>query len=155
MAHPYKDQANATHKAKTGNMGKTNNLDIPIMRAVGENKPGKPYVSSTSMQHKAQSGADGMKRGGHVGKPKHSKPKPKITIAAPAPDPATSPSLDPALAAAGAGSSPAPAPPMMPPPGAMPPPGQPPMKRGGKVMGHKYTGGADSGMGRLQKSKTY
>jgi len=153
MSHPYKDQANSTHKAKTGSMGKINNLDIPIMRAVGENKSGGVRVSSASMQHKDQSRDNGMKRGGHVGKPKHSKPK--IVIAAPAGDPANPPSPDPAMAAAGAGPSPAPAP-MMPPPGAM----QPPMKRGGRAafarggMVKGITGG-DNGVGRKQKTKAY
>lgn len=132
--HPYKDQANSTHKAKTGNLGKSANKDIPVMRAVGENSAKKLYSgSSSSGQHQDQAKADGMKRGGHVGKPKHSKPKlpmvvPEVT--------ATPPSPDPSLAAAGAGSSPVPAPPM------------PPMKRGGRM-----TAGGESGLGRLQKAK--
>lgn len=146
--HPFKKEAESSHKSKTGSMGKANNLDIPIMRAVGENKSGGIHVSSASMQHKNQSVSDGMKRGGHVGKPKHHKPK--IVIAAPATDPASSPQPDPAMAAAGAGPSPAPAP-MMPGAGA-PPPGQPPMKRGGMVKGQK---GGDNGMGRLSKAKAY
>lgn len=137
MAHPYRNQADSTHKSKTGNMGKSANLDLPIMRAVGENSSKKIAMSSASMQHKGQAGADGMKRGGHVGKPKHHKPP--VVIAAPAPDPTATP--DPA-AMAGAGGPPPPAgPPMMPPGGA------PPMKSGGKV------GGVGSGSGRLNESK--
>jgi len=142
MSHPYKSQAMSTHKAKTSSMGKSNNLDIPVMRAVGENSSKKLYSSSSgSMQHKDQSAASGYKRGGHVGKPKHSKPK--FTIAAPA-GPVNPSPPDPALAAAGAASSPAPAP--MPPPGA----GQPPMKRGGRTTGMRA--GTDSGVGRLEQA---
>lgn len=148
MSHPYRKEAESSHKAKTGSMGKVNNLDIPIMRAVGENSSKKIAMSSASMQHKDQSAADGMKRGGHVGKPKHSKPK--IVIAAPASDPASSPQPDPAMAAAGAGPSPAPAP--MPPGAGAPPPGMPPMKRGGMVKGQ--TGG-DNGVGRKERAKAY
>lgn len=134
MSHPYREQAKSTHKAKTSYMGKANNLDIPIMRAVGENSSKKLYSSSSnSMQHKDQSAADGMKRGGHVGKMKH-KSKPKMPMVVPEVT-AAPPSPDPSLAAAGAGmSSPAPAPPM------------PPMKRGGR------TGGVDSGVGRLESA---
>ncbi len=126
MAHPFLSQAKSTHKAKTSSIGKANNLDIPVMRAVGENSSKKLYSSSSgSMQHKDQSAASGYKRGGHVGKPKHSKPK--LVIAAPA-DPVNPSPPDPALAAAGAVSSPAPAP-------TQPP--MPPMKRGGR----KYADG--------------
>jgi hypothetical protein len=138
--HPYATQAKSTHKAKAGSMGKTNNLDIPVMRAVGENSGKKLYSSSSSSQQfKKQAADDGMKRGGHVGKPRHHKPA--IVIAAPA-GPAQPPPPDPAMAAAGAGSSPAPAP-------------MGPMKRGGKIGIGKYpiTAGADSGVGRLQLSK--
>lgn len=144
--HPFKGQAEATAKTKAGNMGKSANKDIPIMRAVGENSGKKLYSSSSnSMQHKNQSAADGMKRGGHVGKHRHSKPKIPMVVPEAVANP---PSPDPSMAAAGAGSSPAPAPPMM-------PPGQPPMKRGGKVSIGKYpiTGGADGGTGRLELSK--
>lgn len=150
MAHPYSEQAKSTHKSKTGSMGKTNNLDIPVMRAVGENKKGGIHVSSSSMQHKNQSAADGMKRGGHVGKPKHHKPK--VALAIPAPDPAA---MDPAAMAGAGGPPPGPA---MPPPGAMPP-GQPPMKRGGAAYarGGKVTGigAGENGVGRKMKIKAY
>lgn len=141
MAHPYKHQAHSSNKAKTHSMGKVNNLDIPIMRAVGENRSGGIHESTASMQHKKQSAADGMKRGGRA---KHHKSP--VVIAAPA----TPPSADPAaMAAAGAGSSPAPAP--------MPPgmPGQPPMKRGGRTNGGKsypLDAGSRSGEGRLEKA---
>src|SRR6266446_8752225 len=139
MSHPYSDKAKETHKSKASNIGKGGNLDIPVMRAVGENSSKKLYSSSSgSMQHKDQSAASGYKRGGHVGKPKHSKPK--FTIAAPA-GPVNPSPPDPALAAAGAASSPAPAP--MQPPG-----GQPPMKRGGRTTGMRA--GTDSGVGRLE-----
>src|SRR6266446_9707394 len=139
MAHPYRAQAASTNKSKARNMGRAGNLDIPIMRAVGENSSKKLYSSSSgSMQGKKESCASGYKRGGHVGKPKHSKPK--IVIAAPA-GPVNPSPPDPALAAAGAASSPAPAP--MPPPG-----GQPPMKRGGRTTGMRA--GTDSGVGRLE-----
>ena len=142
MAHPYRAQAASTNKSKAHNMGKAGNLDIPIMRAVGENSSKKLYSSSSgSMQGKKESTASGYKRGGHVGKPKHSKPK--IVIAAPA-GPVNPSPPDPALAAAGAASSPAPAP--MPPPGA----GQPPMKRGGRTTGMRA--GTDSGVGRLEQA---
>jgi hypothetical protein len=139
MAHPYKDQANSTHKAKAGYLGKAANKDISVMRAVGENSGKKLYASSSnSSQLQDQAKADGMKRGGHVGKIKH-KSKPKLPMAAPEVM-ATPPSPDPSMAVAGAGSSPAPAP--------MMPPGQPPMKRGGRM-----TAGGDSGVGRLQKAR--
>lgn len=145
MAHPYSDQAKSTHKSKTGSMGKGGNLDIPIMRAVGENKKGGVHESSASMQHKNQSSADGMKRGGHVGKPKHGKPK--VVLAPPVADAAP----DPAMAAGAA--------PPMPPGGAMPPPGQPPMKRGGAAFARggkvPMSASADNGMGRKQKIKAY
>jgi hypothetical protein len=150
MAHPYKSEAMASHKAKTGHMGKSNNLDIPVMRAVGENSPKKLYSSSSSsQQHKDQGAAPGMKRGGHVGKHRHSKPKVMVV-----PDvAATPPSPDPSMAAAGAGPSPAPAPPM-PPPG---PAGPPVAKRGGRFAkgGRVYPkhGGAENGDGRLDLSK--
>src|SRR6266436_3163742 len=138
MSHPYSDKAKETHKSKASNIGKGGNLDIPVMRAVGENSSKKLYSSSSgSMQHKDQSAASGYKRGGHVGKPKHSKPK--FTIAAPA-GPVNPSPPDPALAAAGAASSPAPAP-MQPP--------MPPMKRGGRT-GMKA--GTDSGVGRLEQA---
>jgi len=148
MAHPYKEHADKSHKSKTGNMGRMNNLDIPVMRAVGENRAGGMHESSSHMQHMKQSAATGMKKGGHVGKPKHHKPA--VVIAPPAPPP------DPAAAMAGAAPGGAP-----PPPGAMPP-GAPPMqKRGGKVTGFarggKVTGqkGGDNGEGRLDKIKMY
>lgn len=136
MAHPYKDQANSSHKTKTGNMGKEANLVLPIMRAVGENSGKRISGSSSSMQHKDQSSASGMKRGGHVGKKRHSKPKTPIVIAAPE-APVAPPSPMPPVAAAGAGSSPAPAP-------------MPPMKRGGRA--YPLTAGSESGEGRLQKA---
>lgn len=145
MAHPYSKEAHSSNKAKAHSMGKVNNLDIPIMRAVGENRSGGIHESSASMQHKKQAGADGMKRGGHV---KHKKSP--VVIAAPA----TPPSADPAaMAAAGAGASPAPAPMG----GGMPPPGQPPMKRGGraempKTGSYPLTASAKGGLGRLEKN---
>ena len=136
MAHPFKKEARSTNQSKAHAMGKAGNLDIPVMRAVGENKSGKLYASSSgSQQNASQSAASGYKRGGHVGKPKH-KSKPKFTIAAPE-VPASPPLPDPSLAAAGAAPSPAPA------------PTQPPMKRGGKV---KMTAGVDSGVGRLEQA---
>jgi hypothetical protein len=145
MVHPYKHKAHETLKSKTGSMGKTNNLDIPIMRAVGENSARKIAQSSASMQHKKQSAADGMKRGGHVGKPKHHKPKTPMVV----PDVAANPpSPDPSMAAAGAAPSPAPAPPM--------PPGQPPMKHGGRKYAEggriKMPGSVEGGEGRLKLS---
>jgi len=145
MSHPYRDQANSSRKSKAQSMGKINNLDIPTMRAVGENSSKKIATSSASMQHKDQSGAAGMKRGGHVGKPKH-RSKPKTPMVVPEAT-AIPPSPDPSLAAAGAVSSPAPA----------PMPGQPPMKRGGAAYargGRAYPehGGAANGEGRLDLS---
>ena len=165
MAHPYKDQANSSHKTKTGNMGKESNLVLPIMRAVGENSGKKLYSSSSaSMQHKDQASADGMKRGGHVGKKRHSKPKSKTIVIAAPEAPVTPPSPLPPVAAAGTGSSPVPAP-------------MPPMKSGGRTHsdvaedkalikkmvkpaarlasgGRAYplTAGSESGKGRLQKA---
>lgn len=135
MAHPYKSQADSSHASKAGTMGKTGNLDMKTMKGAGENNSKKLYSSSSSsMQFKGQSSADGMKRGGHV--KKHAKPM--VAIAGPA----NPPSLDPALAAAGAGSSPAPA------PSPAAPPMAPPMKIGGMV---SRRGGGDSGVGRLEK----
>src|SRR4051812_16516065 len=122
--HPFKSQANDTRSAKAKKLGSVHNTDIPSMKAAGETTFKKVDSSSASMQHKDQSAADGMKRGGHVGKPKHSKPKVKIAMVAPE-DTAAPPSPDPSMAAAGVGSSPAPAP-ILP-----PQPPQPPMKRGG------------------------
>lgn len=69
--HPYKDQATKSHKSKTQSMGKTNNLDIPIMRAVGENKAGGISESSASMQHMKQAADPGMARGGRTAYPLH------------------------------------------------------------------------------------
>lgn len=69
--HPYRDKANSTHKSKTESMGKTNNLDIPIMRAVGENRAGGVHESSNTMQHKKQAGDPGMARGGRTAYPLH------------------------------------------------------------------------------------
>lgn len=66
MSHPYRDQANKTHKSKAQSIGKTNNLDIPVMRAVGENRAGGVHESSNTMQHKAQAADNGMKRGGRA-----------------------------------------------------------------------------------------
>jgi len=144
MAHPYFNQAKSTHKAKTGSIGKGGNLVIPIMRAVAENSSKKIATSSSHQQHKDQSSADGMKRGGHVGKPKHHKPKIPMVV----PEATANPPLpDPSLAAAGAGSSPAPAP--IPPAG----PPQPPMKRGGRLP--KQVGGADNGPSRIKLAKLY
>lgn len=71
MSHPYKDQASKSHKSKTQSMGKVNNLDIPIMRAVGENKSGGVHESSATMQHKDQAANNGMKRGGRMAYPLH------------------------------------------------------------------------------------
>ena len=64
--HPYRDKAHSSHKSKTQSMGKLNNLVIPVMRAVGENRAGGVHESSASMQHKDQAAASGMKRGGKV-----------------------------------------------------------------------------------------
>src|SRR4051812_27248748 len=147
--HPFKSQANDTRSAKAKKLGSVHNTDIPSMKAAGETTFKKVDSSSASMQHKDQSAADGMKRGGHVGKPKHSKPKVKIAMVAPE-DTAAPPSPDPSMAAAGVGSSPAPAP-LPPPQGA----GMPPMKRGGAAFakGGRVklpTGSHESGPGRLQ-----
>lgn len=149
MSHPYKDQADGSRKSKAHNMGKVNNLDIPVMRAVGENSPKKLYASSSnSMQHGKQSDASGYKRGGHVGKGRH-KSKPKVMVV---PDAAAvPPGPDASMAAAGA-APPAPAPSMPPPgPGGPPVPGQPPMARGGRA--YPKFGGAAEGPGRLALSK--
>lgn len=152
MAHPYKKHADYSHTNKAHSIGKMNNLDIPVMRAVGENSS-KPLraMSTASMQHRDQAAKDGMKKGGRT-KAKH-----KVVIAAP---PATPPLPDPT--AAGAASSPVPAPP----PGAGGPPGMPPMKRGGrtskydgnpeklaKMTKYPLTGGSQSGIGRQQKAR--
>jgi hypothetical protein len=175
MANPFKKHADESNRSKRGNMGKLNNLDIPIMKAVGENKRGGIYDSSSSQQHQKQTAATGMKKGGHVGKPRHHKPK-AVAMVAPAPDPANPPMPDPAMAAAGAGSSPAPAPM----PGAMPPAKRGgrmkyadggrapfvggavkatrerlahPYKDGGKVMNKWQDAGVGSGEGRLENAK--
>lgn len=66
MAHPYSSAAKDSHKAKTKSMGKVNNLDIPVMRAVGENRAGGIRESSTSGQHQDQAKATGMKSGGRA-----------------------------------------------------------------------------------------
>jgi hypothetical protein len=62
-------QAFETRKAKAKAMGKENNLDIPVMRAVGENKKGGIYESSAGGQHQDQAKMAGFKRGGGVTKP--------------------------------------------------------------------------------------
>lgn len=136
--HPFKGQADSSRKSKAHNMGRTNNLDIPVMRAVGENSPKKLYSSSSnSQQLDKQSSAPGMKRGGHVGKHRS---KPKIAMILPAAPP------DPALAA----GAPPPGP-----PAPMPPPGQPPMKRGGRTGGPwgNQVGGADNGVARMKLAR--
>ena len=65
----YKKEAMATHKSKAKAMGRENNLDIPVMRAVGENKKGGVHESSASMQHMKSSGMSGYKRGGRTDYP--------------------------------------------------------------------------------------
>lgn len=147
MAHPYGKDAHSSRKAKAHSMGHLNNLDIPVMRGVGEDRRGGIHESSNTMQHKKQSADNGMKKGGKV---KHHKAAPIMMPppAAPPPDPA-------AMAAAGAGG---------PPPGGAPPPapGMPGMKRGGRTNQqskpvdaqayplHKH--GSKSGLGRLEKN---
>lgn len=66
MANPFSKEAHKSHKAKAFSMGHENNLDIPVMRAVGENRAGGVHESSTSMQHKDQAASPGMKRGGRL-----------------------------------------------------------------------------------------
>ena len=67
MSHPYKDQVASSHKSKAGNMGKVNNLDIPVMRAVGENSAGKLYSSSSSSQQQPFIGLNFATDGSFVG----------------------------------------------------------------------------------------
>lgn len=76
MANPYSHAAKASYKEKAKAMGKVNNLDIPVMRAVGENKKGGIHESSTSGQHQDQAAKDGFKRGGAV--PTKPKTLPKV-----------------------------------------------------------------------------
>jgi hypothetical protein len=109
--HPHAHDARRTGRAKMKAMSKSGNLDIPIMKAVGENQSGGIRESSSSMQMKRQAAASGMKRGGRFGKHR-SKTKPDmdaIMAANAGPPPATPPV--PALGAAGAMPT-APAPPM-------------------------------------------
>ena len=69
MGHPYSKAAKDSYKSKAGSMGKLNNLDIPVMRAAGENRAGGVHESSTTMQHKDQAASKGMKRGGRMAYP--------------------------------------------------------------------------------------
>ena len=62
----YKQQAFETKKSKAKSMGKENNLVIPVMRAVGENKKGGIHESSAGGQHQKQAAAPGFKKGGGV-----------------------------------------------------------------------------------------
>lgn len=66
MSNPFSKAAKTSHQSKLKSMGKTNNLDIPVMRAVGENKKGGIRESSASGQHQDQAKASGMKRGGRA-----------------------------------------------------------------------------------------
>jgi hypothetical protein len=132
MSHPYSKHAGHTGRAKMRSMGKSGNLDIPVMRAVGENQAGGIRESSSSMQMKRQAGAAGMKRGGRFGKHK-SKTKPDVSAlmaAPPSPDMASPPSPVPTAAPGG------------PPPGPpMPTGGPPPMqKRGGRAKKYERGG---------------
>lgn len=186
--HPYSKHAGHTGRAKMRSMGKSGNLDIPVMRAVGENQAGGVRESSSSMQMKRQAGAAGMKRGGRFGKHK-SKTKPDMSaMMVPPPDAASPP-------------PPVTAGPPIPPGGPAPSPmgGPPPMqKRGGRAKyerggavkikkgsethmketgggrgklkncgiesgpikggmpfaGHNTHGGSQSGIGRLEKTKS-
>jgi hypothetical protein len=65
----YKQDAFETKKSKAKSMGKENNLVIPVMRAVGENKKGGIHESSANGQHQKKAAAPGFKRGGGVDKP--------------------------------------------------------------------------------------
>lgn len=62
-------QAFDTRKEKAKNMGKENNLVIPVMRAVGENRKGGIHESSNQSQHQDQAKQTGFKRGGGVNTP--------------------------------------------------------------------------------------
>lgn len=64
--HPYKKEASKSRKEKASSMGKMNNLDIPVMSAVGENRAGGIHESSASMQHMKQAADNGFKRGGRA-----------------------------------------------------------------------------------------
>lgn len=66
MSHPYSKAAKDSHKSKTKSMGKSGNLVIPMMRAVGENQKGGVRESSSHGQHQDQAKASGMKRGGRA-----------------------------------------------------------------------------------------
>ena len=147
--HPHAHDARRTGKAKMKAMGKTGNLDIPIMRAVGENQAGGVRESSSSMQMKRQAAASGMKRGGKFGHHK-SKAKPDMAelMAATQQAQAPPPGPDAAMAASGAGGAPAPV---------------PMQKRGGRkyakggrlpLAGHVKDAGGGSGPGRLEKVRS-
>jgi hypothetical protein len=69
MANPFSKAAHKSRESKAKAMGKENNLVIPVMRAVGENRKGGISESSASMQHRDQAAAPGFKRGGGVDKP--------------------------------------------------------------------------------------
>jgi hypothetical protein len=145
MAHPHAHDARRTGKAKMKSMGKTGNLDIPIMRAVGENQAGGVRESSSSMQMKRQAAASGMKRGGKFGHHKSkSKPDMAALMAATQQAQVPPPGPDAAMAASGAGGGAPPAPvPMQ-------------QKRGGRLplAGHVKDAGGGSGPGRLEKVRS-
>jgi hypothetical protein len=85
--HPHAKEARRTGRDKMRAIGKGGNLDIPVMKSVGENMAGGIRESSASMQHKHKSGASGMKRGGRFGRHR-SKNKPDMSalMAAAPPD---------------------------------------------------------------------
>lgn len=66
MSNPYSKAAKDSHHSKLKSMGKANNLVIPMMRGVGENKKGGVHESASSGQHQDQAKASGMKRGGRA-----------------------------------------------------------------------------------------
>lgn len=150
--HPFKGQSDSSRKAKMSAMSSTSDPKLPNLDGNGTYK--KVGTSGSAMQHKDQSAAPGMKRGGRLDKAKRGH-KTKLPIAASVMDQAP-PSPDLAGMQAGAGASPSPAP--------APSPMMPPMQKrggvvkradGGRVKYPLKKGGSMTGDGRKEKAASY
>lgn len=159
MAHPYESsRADKVGKSRAGSFTKGYKLGgaVNAYKAGGAVAPKKVSGGEVKVAGRASGGRlDKFARGGRS-KGKHGT-QVNIAVVQPkggSPSPDGAPAGGPLPAPGGPLSMmpPKPPPPPMPPPG---PPGKPPgmMKRGGKVTGQK--GGAETGVGRLNKVKMY
>lgn len=165
MAHPYKSKADDGRGVAAARYGSTKNLDGPSSRAA---MPHKVETSTSTMQHKKQSAASGMKRGGAVASGKGSAPSPSFggKKAGAGPSPASAP-----IKKAGGGKVKNPKPATIAPAPMVDVPsfqGDPQDKhkeirrivkdgyaRGGAIKYPLKKGGSESGVGRLEKAKAY